>query len=263
MAYDSKRLAVYGATGLLIATSIILGVQLIPIPSIPTAETGVLLLKITDAPPFMKPTSLNIAIDSIMIHQEGEGNETWLTFELDGNQTYDLVELENATDLIGADQLPAGNYTMIKMHVTEATADFENGESDVELTVPSGYIKIPVRFAIVEEETTSIILDVTYNSTVVAAHHHLRPVVMPIVEKQPVRTASVELGSEEGSLNGLEEAEEAEKEEVEEPETEELEAPEEEELEEEETEETEAPEEPEEETPEPEEPEEEEETEEE
>ena len=250
MAYDSKRLAVYGATGLLIATSIILGVQLIPIPSIPTAETGVLLLKITDAPPFMKPTSLNITIDSIMIHQEGEGNETWLIFNLDENQTYDLVELENATDLIGANQLEAGNYTMIKMHVTEATADFENGESDVKLTVPSGYIKIPVRFAIVEEETTSIILDITYNSTVVAAHHHLRPVVIPIVEKQPVKTASVEVGSEQGSLDGFDEAEEAEEEEVEEPEIqeaeeqeseeEEVEEPEEAEVEQEEPEEEEA-----------------------
>lgn len=242
MAYDSKKLAAYGAMGLLIAAFIVLGVQLVPMPmpSVPTTKTGVLVLKITDAPPFMKPTSLNITIDSIMIHQEGGGNETWLTFELDDNQTFDLVELENMTDLIGADQFPAGNYTMIKIHILNATADLE-GESVVELTVPTGYIKIPVRFEIVDGETTSIILDITYDSTVVAAHHHLRPVVKPIVEKQPVGTASVEVGSEEESLEAIEGAEEAETEEEEIPEIEAPEAPEE-EAPEEETPEVEAPE---------------------
>jgi len=183
MAYDMRNLTVCGAIGLLIATSIILAVQLVPF--MPTEKTGILVLKITDAPPFMKPTSLNITIDSIMIHQEGDANETWITFDLNGNQTFNLVELENnVTDLIGANELPDGNYTMIKMHISKAIADV-NGEEGVELTVPSEYIKIAIRFTIKDGETTIILLDITYDSVVVAAHHHLSPVVHPIVQKQP------------------------------------------------------------------------------
>jgi len=184
MAYDTMKLTVCGAIGLLIATSIILAVQLVPMPFMPTENTGVLVLKITDAPPFMKPTSLNITIDSIMVHREGDGNETWITFDLNGNKTFDLVELENVTDLIGADELPVGNYTMIRMHISGATANV-NEEEGVELTVPSEYIKIAVRFSIKDDQTTTILLDITYDSVVVAAHHHLSPIVHPIVEKQP------------------------------------------------------------------------------
>ena len=182
MAYDSKKLVVHGATGLLVAVFIILSMQFMPF--VATAETGVLVLKITDAPPFMQPTSLNITIDSILVHKAGDDNETWIAFDLDGNQTFDLVALGNVTDLIGANELPVGNYTMIKVHISRAIADF-NEEKGVELTVPSEYIKIPVSFTIKDDVATIILLDITYDSVVVSAGHRLSPVVHPTVEKQP------------------------------------------------------------------------------
>lgn len=186
MAYDSRKLGTYGSAGFLVATLIIVAVQLTPMPKpfIPTEETGVLVLRITDAPPFTKPESLNITIDSIMIHRKGGGNETWVTFDLNENKTFDLVELENVTDLIGANELPVGNYTMIKMHVSNAIADFKE-EKDVELKVPSDHIKIPIRFTIESDETTIILIDISYDSVAVSAHYNLRPVVKPLIEQQP------------------------------------------------------------------------------
>jgi len=181
MAYNTRKLAAYATTGLIMATFAILAVQILPLT--PTEKTGVLALKITDAPPFMQPTSLNVTIDSIMVHREGFGNETWVTFELDGNSTFDLVSLVNVTDLLGADELPVGNYTQIRMHILDATVSFS--EEPEELTVPSDYIYISVNFTIKEHETTIILLDINYDSVVVAAHHHLSPVVHPIVEQQP------------------------------------------------------------------------------
>ena len=183
MAYELKKTLIYGAVGIIIATSIIMAVQFMPIP-LEAAETGILLLKITDDPPFTKPTSLNITIDSIMVHQDGDGNETWSTFDIDGNLTYDLVELETAVEVLGAQELSIGDYDQIRMHVIEATADLP-GEEGVELRVPSEYIKINVKFSIKEGKTTLILLDVTYDSVQVSAHHNLRPVVHPTVEKQP------------------------------------------------------------------------------
>jgi hypothetical protein len=182
MAYELKKTLIYGAVGIIIATSIIMAVQFMPIPLLP--ETGILVLKITDDPPYTKPTSLNITIDSIMVHQEGDGDEAWSTFDIDGNLTYDLVELETAVDVMGADEFSIGDYDQIRMHVIEATADLP-GEEGVELSVPSEYIKINVKFSIKEGKTTIILLDVTYDSVQVSADHNLRPVVHPTVEKQP------------------------------------------------------------------------------
>ena len=93
------------------------------------------------------------------------------------------MSLVNVTDLLGADELPVGNYTQIRMHVLNATVSFSGEPED--LTVPSDYIYISVHFTIKEDETTIIVLDVTYDSIVISTHHHLSPVVHPIVEKQP------------------------------------------------------------------------------
>jgi hypothetical protein len=179
-----RRLVIYGAITLLVAAFIIMAAQFTLRPSMPAEKTGILALKITDSPPFTKPTSLNITIDSIMVHKEGSSNETWTTFPLDGNRTFDLVKLENVTDLIGASKLPVGNYTMIKMHVSRAVANLK-GEEGVELTVPSDYLKIPVRFTIKDDKTTIIVLDFTYDSVGVSTHHNLSPVVHATAEKQP------------------------------------------------------------------------------
>jgi hypothetical protein len=180
LTYDRRRLIAFGIGGILLASALILAVQLMPLSQY---RTGVLLLEIKDARPDRKPTSLSITHRQCDGSQRGRRHDTWITFSLNPNRTYDLVQLENETAIIGANKMPVGNYTQIRMHILSAIATI-NGSIET-LTVPSDYIKIPLRFGIQDSNTTIILLDITYNSVQVSASHNLRPVILATLQEQP------------------------------------------------------------------------------
>jgi len=188
----------FAAIGLLLAILIIGSIAIagfkIPALRFPgigqTANEGTLKILVTDAP-IRDLKHLNITIDSFEVHR----NETdeWLTIRIeDGRASFDLLALKNGniTEEAAVDTIPAGNYTMIRMHVVEGL-EFTNATIDDEastvipLNVPSEKIKIPVHFEIKAEETTTVILDITADSVHIASNpeHNFRPVVKPIVTR--------------------------------------------------------------------------------
>ena len=176
MAYDSRKLAVYGATGLLIAAFIILGVQLIPMPFVP-AETGTLVIKITDAPADLK--HLNLTIDSFEVKPE---KANWTEVEIPGGTiSFDLLQLVDISIDAAIGQLDPGNYTMVRMHVVQGleytNATLNNGE-EIEVNVPSEKIKvITPTFEIEGGMETVLLLDLQVDTLHLANNpqHNLAP----------------------------------------------------------------------------------------
>jgi len=80
--------------------------------------TGTLILKITDAPGDLNISEALVTMSEVRVHYAGinETNMTgeWITI-VNESQTFDLIALQNATELFGSANLSAGWYTQISM----------------------------------------------------------------------------------------------------------------------------------------------------
>lgn len=128
--------------------------------------TGHLVLKITDAPGDLNITRANVTISQVKVHlSAGGGNESenetngtagWYTV-VNISQTFDLIALQNVTDILGSTNLSAGWYTQIRLYVDKAVLTIDGVEHDC--TIPSNTIKLIKPFRIIDNVTTTLILD--------------------------------------------------------------------------------------------------------
>jgi len=130
MPNGSKRIALYAVAGKLISATIIGGLLLsgvqLPstVPSIPQAHAGTLIVLLTDAPVDLQ--HLNLTIDSFSVLNESD--EIDLPLNGGANEaSFDLLALQNITETISTAQIPAGNYTKMRMGIKDANATFSNG----------------------------------------------------------------------------------------------------------------------------------------
>jgi len=77
------------------------------------------------------------------------------------SQTYDLIALQNVTDVIGEENLSAGKYTQIRLTVEQAEITINNsGTIEIhDLKIPSNKVKLIKSFWIYENKTTVLTLD--------------------------------------------------------------------------------------------------------
>ena len=115
--------------------------------------TGVLVLKITDAPADLNITKALVNISNVEVHLIATG---WYSI-VEEEQVFDLVELKNVKQILGNVTLPAGRYTQVRLHVTEALVTIDGVEHD--LKIPSSDIKLISPFSINKNETTLLTLD--------------------------------------------------------------------------------------------------------
>lgn len=83
----------------------------------------------------------------------------------EGEQTFDLLDLQNGrSDLLAeAEDLPAGQYNLMRVYVTRGKVTLKDGAGEFDLFVPSGAqtgIKLFFDFEIDAGEETQLILDV-------------------------------------------------------------------------------------------------------
>ena len=177
---NGKRVGIYAVSGVLIAVMIIAGVLVSGIQFPSKVNAGTLVVLITDAPVDLR--DLNLTIDSLSIqHEDG----CWIDLELLKKPTYfNLLELENISMTLSVTEIPAGNYTMLKMHVLTANATFLDG-TVVDLRVPSEYIRVLLKPHLEMENggvvTVTIDLEPEWSKIVISHSLNLKPTVKAIV----------------------------------------------------------------------------------
>jgi len=95
------------------------------------------------------------------IEEEVDTSETvWYTI-VNESQDFDLIALQNVTDILGEKELSIGKYTQIRLNVDQAEITINNsGEIEVyDMQIPSKTVKLVKAFWINENETTELTLD--------------------------------------------------------------------------------------------------------
>jgi hypothetical protein len=92
-------------------------------------------------------TSLDVTIDSVLIHKSGTNDSGW-TQVSHGSVTIDLLKPSSVSLLIASDKVPAENVTLVQLHLSDATAT---------VTDPLGTVS--VKTVIVSSETLKLPLD--------------------------------------------------------------------------------------------------------
>jgi len=135
-------------------------------------QAGTLMILLTDAP--VDLTHLNVTISSFSILNDT--GETSLPFvDAKDEVSFDLLTLDNVTETISSSPVPVGNYTKMRMTITEANATFQDN-STMPLRVPSGKIDIIAHFEIKNAGVTVILIDMQADWVAISQSGNLRPV---------------------------------------------------------------------------------------
>lgn len=118
----------------------------------------------TSAKLTMSIVSLNVTIDSVMVHKSGAANDSGWMETSRGSVTVDLLKSTSVSTIIGSAKLPAGNITMIRLHVSSAVAAVRDPAGIITLNpvvVSSMKLEIPLspEARVGVQMTTSLTLD--------------------------------------------------------------------------------------------------------
>ena len=107
-------------------------------------ETGVLEVRVTDAPPD-EVSKIDITISNLAVHRADAGeDEGWLVVSTT-SATFDLVELTGVDQVLSTGLFPAGKYTQIRMDVVNVDVTYKDDQGIVtttSATIPSGKLKV-------------------------------------------------------------------------------------------------------------------------
>ena len=94
------------------------------------------------------------------VDDEDTSTAGWYTI-VNENKTYELIRLQNVTDVLGEDTLPAGKYTQIRLTIEKANITINNNGDikEHDLKIPSKKVKLINPFWIYKDETTILTLD--------------------------------------------------------------------------------------------------------
>ncbi len=179
MSNGKRRIGLYGAAGVLIAALIIASFVFAG-NIFPTSGKGVLNIRVMDEPVDLK--NLNVTIDWVRIQDENG----WVNLTLKTEPFYfDLLSLQNVSETLSETTIPAGNYTMIQMHVLTANATFPDNTT-AELNVPSDVIKVlfEPHLSLQSDGQVTVLIDLQpddLNAIAISHSLNLRPVIRAIV----------------------------------------------------------------------------------
>jgi hypothetical protein len=121
--------------------------------------TGTLVMQLTDAPG-LNITEALVDISQVAVHYGGtdqnDTNGTWITV-VNETQTFDLIELQDATEVLGEVDLIAGWYTQIRLYVDNALVTIDGVQYD--LRISSKNVKLITPFLVQDNETLTLTLD--------------------------------------------------------------------------------------------------------
>lgn len=165
------------------------------------ASTGTLKLSITDQPA-CGYESVFITVEKVRVHQSEDavdGDAGWQEIPIiDAPRRIDLLTLTNGVlEALGQTVLPAGKYTQMRLVLADndaiplANAVVPNGQSEVELTTPSGQqtgIKMNVDITVEPDKVADFVIDFDACKSVVVAGSSGKYLLKPVVSVIPVLT---------------------------------------------------------------------------
>ncbi len=127
--------------------------------------------------------SLNITITKIHLHLAGEDGGL---IELEPQETVDLTKLQglNAQE-IWRGNITAGNYTWVRIYVSEVSGVLFEGNQTAYVKLPSEKLKISEPFEVTEDSETSFVYDITVFETGKRGKYILQPQIDQSGADQP------------------------------------------------------------------------------
>jgi hypothetical protein len=170
----------------------------LPLPSVSPApksapvfvSTGLLEIRVTDAPPKPEVTGINVTVDSVEIHKPGtdeENDTSWLPTQLSNFSSFDLLKIKGLEKVLANLTLAPGNYTQIRMSITRVEVSFNN-TAPVDAKLPSGKLRFTQLFEVAAEKTTILLFDFDAESSVVVMGNGdviFKPVIKLIATRTP------------------------------------------------------------------------------
>jgi hypothetical protein len=173
-----------------------------PIVTPPTGvSTGILEIRVTDAPPKHEVSAINVTIADIQVHRAGDDEDgEWIPVEITGTNPFDLVELKESglEELLASEEITAGKYTQIRMTVDKVEVGLDGNDPE-EAKLPSGELKFVRPFDVVEGQPTVLLLDFDADKSVTFAGEG-KVIVKPVVRlaiTPPAPVLSLEITSPE------------------------------------------------------------------
>ena len=119
-------------------------------------------------------TSLKLTFSNLSVHKAGNGS--WISFPLE-QDTFDLIELQDAEAILGDTQLEPGQYTQIRLDISNAVAVINN--NTVNVTVPSKTLKLVGVLKIDEDSVSVATIDFLVNKSLhqAGSQYYLKPVI--------------------------------------------------------------------------------------
>jgi hypothetical protein len=150
-------LSILAALALIAAAAVVFGACASSETDSPTTQAamGTVEIRATDAPA-EGVTSIMVTADNIQVHMADADEDSWITV-VDEEKTFDLVEIEGAEVFLGEADVEVGQYTQIRLDVTEVIVTIDGVETTARL--PSGKMKVVGNWDVREGETTVLTLD--------------------------------------------------------------------------------------------------------
>lgn len=181
-----KKIGIFGATGVLLAILVIVGIMAsgIKLPGF-SSNRGMLTVKLTDAP--VELEHLNVTIAQIEVHKAGANGEDdgWIDLPFADNKTsfyIDILSLQNVTRDLSVAEIQAGNYTKIRLMISTANATYTDGSVVDPLNVPPGHMDVIVHFEIEADLETVLLVDMTAH---ISQTNNLSPVLTATIVSGP------------------------------------------------------------------------------
>jgi hypothetical protein len=156
------------------------------------AGTGTIQVNLTDAPIDLSTVEkVEVTITNVIVYPRGDDSgmpavdPTGPIVLTTHPQTFDLLTLTGgATDLLASGEVPAGDYSRIRLEISDATLTYKDG-TIAPLKIDSGKVDVPIAFHVAADAMNALTLDfdagasVQVNATA-SDTLILRPVVTPV-----------------------------------------------------------------------------------
>lgn len=195
MENTKRSLGLRAFAGVLAAILIIVGVLWSGV-TLPTSENnsslgtqqGTLTVLLIDAP--VELDQLNVTVKQLEVHKVGDGDADgeWIPLmEEEEEITFNLLYYQEGRTLqLASEELDSGNFSKIRMFVSEANASYiDDVETPIPLKVPSDKIDVIVKFEIKEDENVIVTIDMEADWIAINRNNMLRPVLKATVTEEP------------------------------------------------------------------------------